>query len=62
MDLDKKIASWADICECCMAQQKIIELQVRIIENLSKLCIMDRETEDAIQEAMNLRKDKYWEI
>ena len=57
-----EIVSWADICECCMAQQRIIELQVKIIENLSKLCIMDRETEDAIEEAKHLRSDKYWEI
>jgi len=57
-----EVVSWSDICECCLIQQKIIELQTKIIGNLSKLCIMDRETEDAIEEAKHLREDKYWEV
>lgn len=57
-----EVVSWADIAECCLIQQKIIKLQSKVIENLSALCIMDRETEDAIKEAIKLKETKYWEI
>lgn len=57
-----EIVSWSDICEIALIQQKIIRLQEKALENLLPNAIMDRETEDAIKEAVKLKETKYWEI
>lgn len=54
--------TWADICEVALIQQKIINLQQKALDNLLPSAIMDRETEDAINEAKHLKEHKYWEV
>lgn len=54
--------TWTDICEVALIQQKIINLQQKALDNLLPSAIMDRETEDAINEAKHLKEYKYWEV